>query len=188
MAVALVPSLMVVVHDFFGDDLWALAIGLGAGAFLLALWLTWTFPWHGAYFTAVRNLYRDLPWFKAATVNFVHPSHRRGLEAALVRERFVIHDIDGGTIGSLADLTQALTEQFGPMTHPRDPYRRAAAMLARVVSPRREHHAFLWHGEHVIVAHNQGEQDLFLAAWQRLVRKEMPHVLLFLITPDAPED
>jgi hypothetical protein len=160
-----------------------ITIGVAVALVPLGCWLAWSFPYHGYFLGRLHNLYRDLPWFRADSWNWVFDDQCEPLFAALEREDFAIHELDGSTLLGVDDLADALVARFGPMSPPHESSRKAAAILARVMRIEGGRHACVWHDAHVMANHAPHELTSFLHNWRRRLTLSMPHVLLFLVAP-----
>ncbi len=170
-------------RDWVPESWVDITIGAAVGLIPLGIWLAWSFPHHGYFLGRLHNLYRDLPWFRADSWNWMFDDQCEPLFAALERENFAIHELDGSTLLGIDDLANTLVERFGPMTPPRESSRKAVAILARVMQANGGRHAFVWHDAHVMANHAPHELTAFLTLWRRRLVLSMPHVLLFLVAP-----
>lgn len=158
-------------------------ITIMVSALVILIWVTSCLPGHRHFAGTIEHLHRRLHWFDADTVAWFPRDQFPELQAVLAERDVVVHELDGTTISSLAQLVTELQRRFGKRAGPKDPAANAASILVDMATRHKGTHALVWHDFDTFAQRDPEGYGRFVARWTNTVALAMPHVLLFVERP-----
>ena len=157
-------------------------IYVGMIGYLVYEWRSKDSRWHGL--KLINALYRDLPWFARAPVT-CHPLPADdSLVETLTKHDYQIMQLDGNTIRSWQDLSEALQPHTAPLKFPSEYRAHCLALLQQMAMAKPRRRAIVWHNAAASSQHNPAFVGTLIGEWSSLAPQLPIGLLLFLDLPD----